>query len=108
MVFGHSLKFKVVNRAEEEVDAFIKDAYSFRDRCVKLGNLFGKPNYILNVYDNMQFDTVNEVFNGEITVYCETSDRGDEFISDLALVASRNNYPLAAYQRRLKVDYNDV
>ena len=108
MVFGHSLKFKVANRTEEEVDAFIKDAYSFRDRCVKLGNLFGKPNYILNVYDNMQFDTVNEVFNGEITVYCETSDRGDEFISDLALVASRNNYPLAAYQRRLKVDYNDV
>lgn len=108
MIFGHSLKFKVINRTEEEVDAFIKDMYSFRDRCVKLGNLFGKPNYILNVYDNTVFDRINEVFDGEITVYCETSDRGDEFIADLTLVASKNNYQLAAYQRRLKVDYDDV
>ena len=62
----------------------------------------------MNVYDNTKFDKINETFDGDITVYCETYDGGEDLLADMAVVLCKDHYPMVGYQRRLKVDYNDV
>lgn len=104
MFYGNTLVGKLTrNLPEREIDALTKDIYSVKDRCRKLGKLFGKPNYVINIFDETEFDSVSETFAGGITVYFETETRDDSIAEDIGTLFSKYEVIVTSFTRKLKV-----
>lgn len=104
MFYGYTVSATLTRQLPEaELDALIKDVYSFKTRCRQSGKLFGKPNYIINVFDETKFDEVTDKFEGALTIYLETASIDDNLITDLVTILSKYELALMGLTRKLKV-----
>lgn len=103
MFYGNTITGKITRGlSDKELSALTEDIYSVKARCRKLGSLFGKPNYIMNIFDEMEFDEISESHKGSLTVYFETEARDDELAQDITSLLSKYEIQVVSFTRKLK------
>ena len=92
MFFAYTVVFKL-NRElpERELDTFVQDLWSFKRIARVLGTIFnGKmTNYLFNVYNETDFNTVNDKFSGRVRIYFETDAPVNDDIADMNVIANK-------------------
>ena len=85
---------------EPELVNLIEDLNGFRTKSRVSGKLRGMPNHIFNIYDETDYDEVNDIFIGELRLYYETEGREDIDVADVATICSHNSAVLSSLVRK--------
>ena len=86
---------------ENELDSFVADLNSFKNRARVCGKLRGMPNYIFNIYDETDFNEATNKFGGNLRIYVETETRDNPLIDDLKLICDQYQAVITQLVRKL-------
>lgn len=88
---------------ESELDSFVADLNSFKNRARVCGKLRGMPNYIFNIYDETHFNEATLKFGGNLRIYVETEKRDNDLIEDIRLICDHYDAVITQLVRKLVI-----
>lgn len=102
MYYGTIITARLTRELPEvELDSFVADLNSFKNRARVCGKLRGMPNYIFNIYDETEFNEATDKFGGSLRIYVETETRDNPLIDDIKLICDHYQAVITQLVRKL-------
>lgn len=107
MIFAYTIIFKLDRELpESELDAFVQDLWSFKRIARVAGSIFNDKmkNHIFNIYNETDFNFVNEKFSGQIRMYFEATSPVYSDVADMNVIAKKFDADVAHISCKFKVE----